>query len=41
MTSFPAAWAYTEEWYNFRTNPRGNVRVLASINEQTHSGGTV
>jgi type 1 glutamine amidotransferase len=39
--SFPAAWAHTEDWYNFRTKPRGNVRVLASLNEQTYSGGTV
>jgi type 1 glutamine amidotransferase len=41
MASFPAAWAHTAEWYNVRTKPRGNVRVLASLNEHTYSGGTV
>jgi type 1 glutamine amidotransferase len=39
--SFPAASARPDDWYNFRTNPRSNVRVLASIHEHTHSGGNV
>ena len=29
----------TDEWYNFRSNPRGNVHVLAALDEATYSGG--
>jgi type 1 glutamine amidotransferase len=32
-------WTRTDEWYNFRTNPRANVRVLATLDESTYSGG--
>ncbi|PZG96590.1 Crp/Fnr family transcriptional regulator [Streptomyces sp. NTH33] len=35
----PAAWAFTDEWYDFRTNPRGTVRVLARADESSYSGG--
>jgi type 1 glutamine amidotransferase len=31
--SLPSAWRRTDEWYRFRTNPRGRVRVLASLDE--------
>lgn len=34
-------WARTDEWYNFRTNPREDVRVLATVDEATYSGGTM
>lgn len=34
-------WVRTDEWYNFQTNPRGNVNVLASIDESTYSGGNM
>jgi type 1 glutamine amidotransferase len=27
----PAAWRRTDEWYEFRANPRGSVHVLASL----------
>ena len=37
----PASWERTDEWYNFRANPRGAVRVLASLDEATYSGGTM
>ena len=39
----PDLWVRTDEWYNFRTNPRGNpdIRVLASLDESTYSGGTM
>jgi cytochrome c len=37
----PAAWERTDEWYNFRSNPRGVVRVLATLDETTYSGGTM
>jgi type 1 glutamine amidotransferase len=32
-------WVRTDEWYNFRTNPRGNVRVLQSVDESSYTGG--
>lgn len=36
-----ARWARTDEWYNFTANPRGRVRVLASVDESTYTGGTM
>jgi cytochrome c len=35
----PAVWQRTDEWYNFRSNPRGAVHVLATLDEATYSGG--
>jgi type 1 glutamine amidotransferase len=32
-------WQWDDEWYNFRTNPRGHVRVLARVDEATYVGG--
>ncbi|MGW2151825.1 ThuA domain-containing protein [Nonomuraea bangladeshensis] len=32
-------WSRTDEWYNYRTNPRPNVRVLQSLDEGSYSGG--
>jgi uncharacterized protein len=32
-------WARTDEWYDFRTNPRANVKVLLSVDESTYNGG--
>jgi type 1 glutamine amidotransferase len=39
----PDLWVRTDEWYNFRTNPRANaaVHVLASLDESTYSGGSM
>jgi type 1 glutamine amidotransferase len=37
--SLPASWKRTDEWYDFRTNPRGAVHVLATVDESTYSGG--
>jgi type 1 glutamine amidotransferase len=37
----PAEWMRTDEWYDFRSNPRGTVHVLATIDESTYSGGTM
>jgi type 1 glutamine amidotransferase len=34
----PAAWVRTDEWYNFATNPRPNVRVLTTLDESTYTG---
>lgn len=39
-TSFlPPVWRRTDEWYDFRENPRSNVRVLATVDESTYQGG--
>ncbi|WP_347405326.1 ThuA domain-containing protein [Asanoa sp. WMMD1127] len=32
----PRRWVREEEWYNFRTNPRHTVRVLAEVDERTY-----
>ncbi len=32
-------WKWTEEWYNFRQNPRAGSTVLLAVDEQTYSGG--
>jgi type 1 glutamine amidotransferase len=32
-------WEFTDEWYDFRTNPRGSVRVLARADESSYDGG--
>jgi type 1 glutamine amidotransferase len=35
----PPVWHVTDEWYDFRTNPRGRVRVLVSADESSYDGG--
>ena len=35
------AWPRIDEWYNYRTNPRSQVHVLATLDESTYSGGTM
>jgi type 1 glutamine amidotransferase len=37
----PARWEWTDEWYNFRSSPRGRVRVLATADESSYLGGTM
>ncbi|MFG2049795.1 ThuA domain-containing protein [Micromonospora sp. NPDC048935] len=37
----PATWSRSDEWYNYRTNPRSTVRVLASLDESSYSGGNM
>jgi type 1 glutamine amidotransferase len=37
----PANWERVDEWYNFRSNPRGAVHVLASLDESTYSGSSM
>jgi cytochrome c len=37
----PASWERTDEWYNFRGNPRSAVHVLASLDESSYSGGAM
>jgi type 1 glutamine amidotransferase len=40
-SALPGAWVRTDEWYNFKANPRGSVVVLATLDEKTYSGGTM
>ncbi|MFF3330990.1 ThuA domain-containing protein [Streptomyces sp. NPDC002888] len=35
----PGVWDFTDEWYDFRANPRGRVRVLAVADETSYDGG--
>ncbi|WP_194821773.1 ThuA domain-containing protein [Micromonospora sp. S-DT3-3-22] len=35
----PDRWSRFDEWYNFRTNPRSKVHVLASLDEKSYSPG--
>jgi type 1 glutamine amidotransferase len=41
MKDLPTSWERIDEWYNFRINPRGAVRILATLDEATYSGGTM
>ncbi|WP_248958690.1 ThuA domain-containing protein [Sphaerisporangium perillae] len=34
-----ATWTRTDEWYNYRTNPRSTVHVLQSMDESSYTGG--
>ena len=34
-----STWTRTDEWYDFRSNPRSNVNVLLSLDENSYSGG--
>nr|WP_168202636.1 ThuA domain-containing protein [Georgenia wutianyii] len=35
----PMRWNRTDEWYNYRENPRGDVHVLATLDETTYEPG--
>ena len=35
----PRRWSRIDEWYNFARNPRGAVRVLATLDERSYSPG--
>ncbi|MEJ3750838.1 ThuA domain-containing protein [Actinomycetes bacterium KLBMP 9797] len=37
----PTAWSRFDEWYNYRTNPRSQVHVLATLDESTYTGGSM
>ena len=39
--SLPRAWPRRDEWYNFRSNPRAAVHVLATLDERRYTGGTM
>jgi type 1 glutamine amidotransferase len=40
-SGLPQIWQRNDEWYNFVSNPRGSVHVLAKLDESTYSGGTM
>jgi len=35
----PAIWRRVDEWYDFQSDPRGRVHVLATIDERSYRGG--
>lgn len=37
----PERWERSDEWYDFRTNPRAEVQVLLSLDESTYRGGAM
>lgn len=36
-----ATWTRTDEWYNYRANPRPDVHVLQTLDESTYNGGSM
>ena len=38
MKHLPMVWTRTDEWYDYRASPRGNVTVLASLDTSTYEG---
>ncbi|MET7678621.1 ThuA domain-containing protein [Streptomyces seoulensis] len=39
--TLPTRWERTDEWYNYRSDPRERAHVLASLDESSYSGGTM
>jgi type 1 glutamine amidotransferase len=37
--SLPVAWTRSDEWYDFRDNPRRRVQVLGVVDESSYQGG--
>ena len=37
----PPRWTLTDAWYNYQASPRGDVHVLATLEEQSYEGGTM
>ncbi|OLF13564.1 ThuA domain-containing protein [Actinophytocola xanthii] len=35
----PSTWTRTDEWYNYRSNPRADVKVLATLDESSYDPG--
>jgi type 1 glutamine amidotransferase len=35
----PTSWTRFDEWYDYRTDPRPGVHVLATVDESTYDGG--
>jgi type 1 glutamine amidotransferase len=41
MAGLTSPWMRTDEWYDFQTNPRDAVTVLATVDEVSYTGGTM
>ncbi len=41
VAGLPSPWSRRDEWYDFRTNPRAAVTVLATVDESSYSGGAM
>ena len=41
VAGLPSPWSRRDESYDFRTNPRPNVTVLATLDESSYVGGTM
>jgi len=41
MAGLASPWMRTDEWYDFQTNPRASVTVLATVDESSYTGGTM
>jgi type 1 glutamine amidotransferase len=37
----PQTWTRTDEWYDYRTNPRSTAHILANLDEGSYSGGVM
>lgn len=37
---YPPSFSFTDEWYNFRANPRSKVQVLLAIDETSYDPGS-
>ncbi len=37
MAGLPKRWVRTDEWYDYRGNPRGKMHILATLDESTYS----
>jgi len=37
--SLPVVWRRVDEWYDFRSNPRSRVHILATVDERSYRGG--
>ncbi|MFF0016645.1 ThuA domain-containing protein [Streptomyces sp. NPDC005374] len=40
-SGLPPTWNRTDEWYNYRSNPRDRAHILASLDESSYTGGTM
>lgn len=40
-SALASTWERTDEWYNYRSNPRARAHVLASLDETSYTGGTM
>jgi cytochrome c len=39
--ALPETWTRVDEWYDFKSNPRGTVHVLATVAESSYQGGSM